>query len=198
MANPFPLEGGCTCGRVRYRMEAPPLFAHCCHCTWCQRETGSAFAVNALIETTRLVRLSGDPLPVLTPSASGRGQRICRCPDCRVALRSTYADAGPVILFLRVGTLDRSSLVPPDIHIYTSTRLSWVKVPPKVRAVRHFTSFGTLGRPTPSPDTVRRAPQTRRRPRRSSRRTSRASELPTSLVGRASGSFARSERRSRR
>lgn len=138
MPDVFPLEGACTCGRIRYRLDAPPLFVHCCHCTWCQRETGSAFAVNALIESSRVTRLTGEPQPILTPSASGRGQIISRCPCCHVALWSTYPNAGPSILFLRVGTLRQPHLLPPDIHIYTTTRLPWVAIPASARAVPEY------------------------------------------------------------
>lgn len=132
------LAGRCTCGEIKYRLEARPLFVHCCHCTWCQRETGSAFAINALIEADHVRRTSGTPLPIRTPSASGRGQTIWRCPTCHVAVWSTYPDAGPAILFLRVGTLDKPGLLPPDIHIYTATRLPWVTLPEGVPAVTEY------------------------------------------------------------
>src|SRR5215472_17715104 len=72
----FPLDGGCDCKTVRYRMETKPLFVHCCHCRWCQRETGASFALNAMIETDRLTVLNGDVDLVLTPSDSGKGQKI--------------------------------------------------------------------------------------------------------------------------
>jgi len=85
----FPAEGGCTCRSVRYRIATEPLFVHCCHCRWCQRETGAAFAINALIESSRVEVLSGQPEPVVTPSNSGRGQTIVRCPQRRIALWTT-------------------------------------------------------------------------------------------------------------
>ena len=66
------LEGGCACGRVRYRLNAPPMFVHCCHCRDCQRQTGSAFVINALIETDRITILSGEVHPVAVPTDSGR------------------------------------------------------------------------------------------------------------------------------
>ena len=125
----FPVDGGCTCRHVRYRMAAAPMFVHCCHCTWCQRETGSAFALNALIEADQVRVLQGEVDVVNTPSNSGRGQRIARCPRCRVALWSHYAGAGDAVCFVRVGTLDRPEACPPDIHIFTSTRLPWVRLP---------------------------------------------------------------------
>jgi hypothetical protein len=125
-ASGFPVEGGCTCRSMRYRMTTKPMFVNCCHCTWCQRETGSAFAVNAMIETDRLKILSGAPDVVLTPSNSGKGQKIVRCPTCRVAVWSHYPGAGLKVAFVRVGTLDMPELCPPDIHIFTSTKQPWV------------------------------------------------------------------------
>jgi hypothetical protein len=107
-------------------MLGEPMFVHCCHCTWCQRETGSAFAVNALIEADRVEVVRGEVEVVHTPSASGKGQRISRCPVCRVALWSNYGGAGDVIRFVRVGTLLEPGRVPPDVHIFTSTKLPWV------------------------------------------------------------------------
>src|SRR5215218_4636454 len=100
-------EGGCTCRHVRYRLTSAPLFVHCCHCRWCQRETGSAFVVNAVIEADRVALLSGTVDVVDTPSESGRGQRIARCPRCRVAVWSHYAGSGDTVAFVRVGTFDR-------------------------------------------------------------------------------------------
>ena len=138
MAQGFPIEGGCTCRAIRYRMETAPLFVNCCHCTWCQRETGTAFALNAMIEADRITVLSGEPVLVDTPSNSGKGQRIARCPTCRIALWSNYAGAGPAIRFVRVGTLDEPGQLSPDVHIFTSSRLPWVTLPPEVPAVPEY------------------------------------------------------------
>ena len=125
----IPLEGGCDCRGVRYRMESRPLFVHCCHCRWCQRETGSSFALNAMIESDRVTLLAGAPEIVDTPSLSGQGQKIARCPRCRLALWSHYAGAGPVLSFVRVGTLDDPDLLPPDVHIFTASKQPWVVLP---------------------------------------------------------------------
>ncbi len=133
-----PLEGGCTCGGVRYRLTAPPLFVHCCHCTWCQRETGSAFAVNALIESSEVVLLDGDVVRTPVPSASGKGQVFARCTRCGVTLWSHYSGMGDAIAFVRTGTLDDTATVAPDIHIYTSTRRPWVILPDGVPAVAEY------------------------------------------------------------
>lgn len=132
------LEGGCACGTVRYRMLGPPLIVHCCHCTWCQRETGSAFALTAYIETALVVLTKAAPEQVTTPSASGKGQIIARCPTCRVAVWSHYAGAGPRIAFVRVGTLDAPGGLTPDIHIFTSTKLPWVVIPEGARTVPEY------------------------------------------------------------
>jgi len=133
-----PLDGGCDCRAVRYRMTAPPLFVHCCHCRWCQRETGSAFALNAMIEADRVQLTAGEVDVVLTPSASGRGQKIARCPACRIAVWSNYAGAGDAVRFVRVGTLDEPDRLPPDIHIFTASKQPWVVIPPGMPAVAEY------------------------------------------------------------
>ena len=138
MSGEMPVEGGCSCRTVRYRLTVAPIFVNCCHCSWCQRETGSAFVLNAMVETARVVLLAGAPISIDTPSASGRGQKIVRCPRCQVALWSHYAGAGQGIAFLRVGTLDAPGQFPPDAHIYTSTKLPWVVLPQGVRVEAQF------------------------------------------------------------
>jgi hypothetical protein len=131
-------DGGCDCRAVRYRMHGRPLFVHCCHCRWCQRETGSAFALNALIESDRVELLAGAPEMVPTPSASGKGQGIARCPVCRVALWSHYAGGGDRFAFVRVGTLDDPDRFPPEIHIFTASKQPWVILPEGVPAVAEY------------------------------------------------------------
>ena len=133
----FPQEGGCDCRAVRYRMETAPLFVHCCHCRWCQRESGSAFALNAMIEAERITLLGAAPEVVNTPSASGKGQLISRCPTCRVAVWSNYG-GGTAVHFVRVGTLDNPDVLPPDIHIFTSTKQPWVVLPPGLPVMQEF------------------------------------------------------------
>jgi hypothetical protein len=131
-------EGGCDCRAVRYRMVSRPMFVHCCHCRWCQRETGASFALNALIEADRVVLTAGEPEVVLTPSNSGNGQKIARCPTCRIALWSNYGGAGDVVRFVRVGTLDDPDEFPPDIHIFTASKQPWVVLPPGTPAVPEY------------------------------------------------------------
>lgn len=119
-------------------MESEPLFVHCCHCRWCQRETGSAFALNAMIEADRVSLLQGRVETVMTPTNSGKGQKISRCPECRVALWSNYSGAGDAIRFVRVGTLDDPDLLLPDIHIFTQSKQPWVELPGGVPAVPEY------------------------------------------------------------
>lgn len=133
--HPYPIEGGCDCRHIRYRIEQPPLFVHCCHCRWCQRESGASFALNAMLEAEFVTQLGAEPELIDTPSASGKGQKIARCPRCRIALWSNYAGAGPHLRFVRVGTLDNPDLLPPDIHIFTESKQPWLILPPGIPAV---------------------------------------------------------------
>lgn len=131
-------EGGCTCRHVRYRLTSKPMFVHCCHCRWCQRETGTAFALNAMIEADRVELLAGKVEAVNTPSNSGKGQKISRCPRCRIAVWSNYAGAGDAAHFVRVGTLDEPDRMPPDIHIFTMSKQPWVVLPTSTPATHEF------------------------------------------------------------
>jgi hypothetical protein len=134
----FPIEGGCDCRAVRYRMQSAPLVVHCCHCRWCQRESGASFALNAMIEADRVTNLGVEPELVSTPSESGAGQKIARCPACRVAVWSQYAGSGPLTKFVRVGTLDDPDRLPPDVHIFTASKQPWVVLAPGTPAFAEY------------------------------------------------------------
>jgi hypothetical protein len=136
--SPFSAEGGCDCRLIRYRLESMPLFVHCCHCRWCQRESGASFALNAMIESDRVTNLGTEPELVLTPSDSGLGQKIARCPGCRIAVWSHYAGSGPITKFVRVGTLDNPDLLPPDVHIFVASRQPWVVIPEGTPAFEEY------------------------------------------------------------
>jgi len=138
MTEEFMAEGGCDCGAVRFRMKDRPLFVHCCHCRWCQRESGASFALNAMIESDLVETIAGEPDMILTPSASGKGQTIARCPSCKIALWSHYSGAGEKVKFMRVGTLDNPDLLPPDIHIFTASKQPWVVIPPRALSVEEY------------------------------------------------------------
>jgi len=131
------LTGGCSCGAIRYRLRSAPMFVHCCHCKDCQRQTGSAFVLNALFEADRVEIVSGAPEGVTMPTESGRPHDIYRCRECRIALWSTYGGR-PQIRFVRVGTLDEPSALPPDVHIYTRSKLPWVKLPESTPAFEAY------------------------------------------------------------
>ena len=137
------LEGGCACGAVRYRLGSEPMFVHCCHCRDCQRQTGSAFVLNAIIETDRIAVLSGDPQPVPVPTDSGRPHDIYRCPHCQTALWSDYGRR-PGLRFVRIGTLDDPAALTPDVHIYTRSKLPWVVLPEGVPVFEAYYSTREL------------------------------------------------------
>jgi len=135
-------EGGCACGAVRYRLTSDPLFVHCCHCLNCQRQTGSAFVINVLIEADRVELLSGEPLPVDVPRDKGEPQRIWRCPICQVAVFSQYTS--PLVRFVRAGTLDDPASVAPDVHIFTRSKQPWVTLPESVPAFEAYYDMNEL------------------------------------------------------
>jgi hypothetical protein len=129
-------EGGCACGAVRYRLTSEPLFVHCCHCLNCQRQTGSAFVINLLIEDDRVELLAGEPQPVDVPRDDGSMQTIWRCPGCQVAVFSKYTH--PRMRFVRAGTLDDPSSIAPDVHIFTRSKVPWVTIPDDVPSFEEF------------------------------------------------------------
>ena len=108
------------------------MFVHCCHCLNCQRQTGSAFVINLLIEADRVQVLEGVPQPVDVPREHGRPQRIFRCANCQVAVFSQYSS--PALRFVRGGTLDDPTDVTPDVHIFTRSKVRWVTIPPETPA----------------------------------------------------------------
>ena len=138
-------EGGCTCGALRYKVETTPFIVHACHCTWCQRQTGGPHVINALYEAENVQMTKGEPELIETESPSGKGQIIARCPTCKVAVWSNYDFGGmrERIRFLRVGTLDNAAVMPPDVHIFTSTKLPWYVIPPGHYAVEEFYDSST-------------------------------------------------------
>ena len=139
------LEGGCACGAVRYRLASEPLFVHCCHCLNCQRQTGSAFVINVLIEADRVEVLAGEPQPIAVPRDGGGSQRIWRCPGCQIAVFSEYTRRE--VLFVRAGTLDDPASVAPDVHIFTRSKLPWVVLPESVPAFEVYYDMQKLWPP---------------------------------------------------
>jgi hypothetical protein len=131
------MEGGCACGEARYRLRSTPLFVHCCHCKDCQRQTGTAFVLNALVESDRVDLLSGQTTLLRMPTDSGKPHDVARCPTCGTAVWSHYGGF-TALTFLRVGTLDEPSSLPPDVHIYTRSKLPWIALPSDVPAFEAY------------------------------------------------------------
>jgi hypothetical protein len=118
------------------------MFVHCCHCLNCQRQTGSAFVINLLIEADRVELRAGEPQAVDVPRDDGSMQRIYRCPACQVAVFSEYGRSE--VRFVRGGTLDDPSTVEPDVHIFTRSKLPWVSLPDEVPAFDVYYDTKTL------------------------------------------------------
>ena len=144
------MTGGCSCGAVRYRLSSEPLIVHCCHCLNCQRQTGSAFVINVLIESDRVELLAGEPQPVDVPRDDGSAQRVYRCPDCQVAVFSEYGR--PEVWFVRAGTLDEPAAITPDVHIYTRSKVPWVVLPDGASAFDVYYDMDSVW----SPDSLER------------------------------------------
>ena len=136
-------DGGCACGALRYRMHSRPMFVHCCHCKDCQRQTGTAFVLNAMIEADRVEQLSGEPKPFGMPTDSGRPHTVFRCADCATAVWSNYGGLSK-LRFVRIGTLDDPTALPPDVHIYTRSKLPWITLPQGVPAFDAYYSSREL------------------------------------------------------
>lgn len=136
------LEGGCACGAVRYRLTAAPMFVHCCHCRDCQRQTGTAFVLNAIIESDRM-EVTGETAAFPMKTDSGRPHHIHRCAACETALWSNYGGLTK-LRFVRVGTLDDPAAIAPDVHIYTRSKLPWVALPEGTPAFEAYYDSKTL------------------------------------------------------
>jgi hypothetical protein len=151
-------EGACACGAVRYRLLSEPLFVHCCHCLSCQRQTGSAFAINLLIEADQVDLFAAQPRPVDVGRDDGGSQRIFRCPSCQIAVFSEYGRPG--LWFVRGGTLNDPRTVGPDVHIYTRSKVLWVTIPEDTPA---FEAYYETSRLWPA-ESLRRLEAIRRSP----------------------------------
>ena len=133
------LEGGCACGAIRYRLTNTPMIVHACHCRDCQKQTGSAFVLNLWIER-QFVEASGDA-PVafsVPPGSSGKPHDVLRCSKCGTALWSKYYAAPGDTVLLRAGTLDDPAAITPDIHIFTRSKLPWLRLPEGAKAFPGF------------------------------------------------------------
>ncbi|MEQ8690521.1 MAG: GFA family protein [Pseudomonadales bacterium] len=137
-------HGRCACQAIEYEVRAEPMIVHCCHCRWCQRETGSAFVLNALIELEHVQVTQGSPEVTRISSESGAGQVVHHCARCATTLWSHYAFAGigEKVAFVRVGTLlpplIDSEAFQPDVHIYTASKRHWLRLPETTPAFTEY------------------------------------------------------------
>ena len=161
MATNNSYEGGCSCGELRYRINADPLIVHACHCRQCQRITGSAFVMNAAVEKSEVETLSGVTADCYFP---GTCHTAFFCPKCGTYVWSQYV-AGRLAScwFVRVGTLDEPDRHPPDVHIYTSSKQPWVLIP---QGVPKFQEFYKLDDVWQENSLLRMGPYWRDRPNR--------------------------------
>jgi hypothetical protein len=129
MSSSASLEGACSCTQTRYRLLQPPMFTNCCHCLYCQRESGSAFAMNAMIESPNFELLTPNPLAKTSlPTQSGKPQHTFCCPECHTVLYALYGDNGDYTRFVKVGTLREPARCPPDAHIFVASKQPWVNL----------------------------------------------------------------------
>ena len=134
------LEGGCSCGFVRYRVTGAPIFVNCCHCRDCQRSSGSAFAINAMIEAERVVLVGeGAPAPDNVPAGEGS----MRCPRCATTVWGTHRMFGPAILFVHAGTLDKGEALAPDAHFFVRSKHPWIALAPEAVAFEALPEGGS-------------------------------------------------------
>ena len=135
---PFtPLDGGCTCAKIRFRLEVAPIITHCCHCRNCQKASGSAFSINAMIESEHLTVLEGTPERFRGTDS----QEVARCAACGLTLWSQHPHFGEAIAFVGVGVLDQGERLAPEAHYFTRSKHPWVQLPPDLPA------FEALGYP---------------------------------------------------
>lgn len=123
----LPLNGGCFCGGVRYRVAGAPLLAHVCHCHLCQTRSGSAFSLMVMVRTQDLT-IEGDVLKRRRTTARGREVDDSACPDCGVYL-SACAPTAPDYTTLRAGTLDDAGWVRPIAQVWVESAIPWAVIP---------------------------------------------------------------------
>ena len=126
------LEGGCSCGAIRYKLTQSPLIVHACHCRDCQRITGSGFVINLWIEKRFVERTGAAPKSFTLKGGSGKDHEAFFCDQCGTYVWSRYQGApggGGAFLFVRAGTLDNPDAVTPDVHIFTRSKLKWLRLP---------------------------------------------------------------------
>jgi hypothetical protein len=120
----FPLLGGCPCGAIRYELTAMPLALYACHCTECQKRSGSAFALNMPVETKHYRIIKGEPKGWRSTSPSGGTTTSRFCGDCGGRIHGER-DARPEVNVLRAGTLDDTTWLQPVAHMFMRSAQPW-------------------------------------------------------------------------
>jgi hypothetical protein len=121
----LPLEGGCQCGRVRYRIDGAPLTVIACHCRECQKQSASAFGMTMTVRRDDFRFTAGEPARWQRTTASGGTLGAAFCPDCGVRL--FHEPSNKPTLNIKAGTLDDTSWLKPAGHIWTDSAQPWMR-----------------------------------------------------------------------
>jgi len=146
------LKGRCTCGAIRYALAAKPLIVHACHCLDCQRMTGGPFVINLWIEAKHVRATGAEPQSHRLKGGSGKRHDVFFCGTCGTYVWSRYQVVPGDCLFVRAGTLDDPSVVQPDVHIFTRSKVPWLALP---EGARTFKSIYKLDRVWPAESLAR-------------------------------------------
>ena len=120
----FPAEGGCTCGAVRYRLSGEPILIGICHCTECQRQSGSAFGMSMRVRRTDITLIQGEFKHWERVADNGARIKLCFCGQC--GTRIWHEPAGEDFLNLKPGTLDNTTQLAPRYQVYAKRKHGWL------------------------------------------------------------------------
>ena len=125
--------GGCQCGAIRYEVAGEPRQVVACHCTDCQRQSGSAFGMTMVVEVSAFRITAGTPRIYHSTSSTGRAKAGAFCPDCgtRIYHQPQWRKG---TISVKPGTLDDTTWLQPQIHIWTASKQPWVTIPEGVEA----------------------------------------------------------------
>jgi hypothetical protein len=125
----FPQSGGCLCGAVRYEITGPPVTVYACHCTECQRHSGSAFAMAAVIPKEHFRITIGSPKMFARQTSPTKTMECCFCSKCGTRLYHVPGGASYPNRNIKPGTLDDPSWLMPTTHFWTRSAQHWVDIP---------------------------------------------------------------------
>ncbi len=131
MATKF--TGGCQCGNIRYEVVGIPKQLVVCHCTDCQRQSGSAFGMTLVVNEADFRLTQGEPKTFASKSHTGRAKLGAFCPECgtRIYHKPEWRKG---TVSVKPGTLDDTRWLKPDMHLWTSSKQTWVTIPEGVKA----------------------------------------------------------------